>query len=88
MDYHQELFVIKMEETPEVIKKLEQSEKKVANMYQLKSNQRRCHIISGCFFILLRTFQNPQNSWNQGRHNTKSREYRKALVIDKCLSSH
>ena len=40
------------------------------------------------FFILLRTFQNPQNSWNQGRHNTKSREYRKALVIDKCLSSH
>lgn len=31
-------------------KKLEQSEKKVANMYQLKSNQRRCHIISGCFF--------------------------------------
>ena len=32
MDYHQELFVIKMEETPEVIKKLERSEKKVANM--------------------------------------------------------
>lgn len=59
MDYHQELFVIKMEETPEVIKKLEQSEKKVANMYQLKSNQRRCHIISGCFFYFTSNIPKP-----------------------------
>lgn len=49
----------KMEETQEVIKKLEQSEKKVANMYQLKSNQRRCRIISGCFFYFTSNIPKP-----------------------------